>query len=354
MTVSLFGPLELGEIRLSNRVVMAPMTRNRVGAGDAPTDLNAEYYRQRASTGMIVSEGIQPSRDGKGYFRTPGLYTAAQIEGWRKVTGAVHAEGGRIVAQLLHCGRVAAAVNKCPDAETVAPSAVRANVELWTDGRKVPADRPRALALAEIPLLIEEYVDAGRAALEAGFDGVELHCGSGYLPMQFLSTGTNRRNDRYGGSLSNRIRFALEVLEALTAALGSGRVGFRITPGSVYNDMYDEHPVETHRALLQAVSPLKLAWLHAVREHRLDSDTSGLARRYFQGALISGGGYDGPSAQLALDRGQADALSFGRAMISNPDLVRRLREGLPLSAIRARHLYGSGAEGYTDYPAWLV
>lgn len=349
MKLSLFDSLDLGEIRLANRIVMAPMTRNRAGAGDAPTELNAEYYRQRASTGLIVSEGIQPSRHGKGYFRTPGLYTQAQIAGWRRVTDAVHARGGRIVAQLLHCGRIGAAVNKDNDAETVAPSAIRANVEVWADGVKVPTDAPRALALAEIPPLIDEYAQAGRAALTAGFDGVELHCGSGYLPMQFLSTGTNRRTDRYGGSVRNRIRFVVELLEALAAELGPGRVGFRVSPGSAYNDISDEDPVETHRALLQAASPLGLAWLHVARENDKGIDAPALARRHFRGPLILGGGYDAESAQQALDGGQGDAVSFGRALISNPDLVRRLREGLPLADIRPQHLFGGGAEGYTDY-----
>jgi N-ethylmaleimide reductase len=351
MKPSLFDPLVLGEIPLANRIVMAPMTRNRAGDGDAPTELNAEYYRQRASTGLIVSEGIQPSRHGKGYFRTPGLYTKAQIAGWRRVTDAVRAGGGRIVAQLLHCGRIGAAVNKDDDAETVAPSAIRADVEVWADGVKVPADAPRALALAEIPLLIDEYARAGRSAVAAGFDGVELHCGSGYLPMQFLSTGTNRRTDRYGGSVRNRIRFVVDVLEALAAELGPDRVGFRMTPGSTYNAISDEDPVETHRALLQAASPLGLAWLHVVRENTVGIDAPALARRHFPGALILGGGYDAESAQQALDSGRGEAVSFGRALISNPDLVRRLREGLPLTEIRHRHLFGGGAEGYTDYPA---
>lgn len=331
---------------------MAPMTRNRAGVGDVPTDLMVEYYRQRASTGLIVSEGIQPSKHGKGYYRTPGLYTNAQIAGWRRVTDVVHAEGGRIVAQLLHCGRVAAAVNKDGDAETVAPSALRANVEVWANGVKVPADEPRALALAEIPSLIDEYAQAGRAAVAAGFDGVELHCGSGYLPMQFLSADTNRRVDRYGGSVQKRIRFVVEVLEALAAELGPGRVGFRISPGSTYNDVNDEDPIETHRALLQAASPLGLAWLHVVRENTMRIDAPALARRHFQGALILGGGYDGKSAQQALDNGQAEAVSFGRALISNPDLVRRLREDLPLASIKSKQLFGAGAEGYTDYPMY--
>src|SRR5690625_2520069 len=282
MKVSLFDPLDLGEITLANRVVMAPMTRNRAGAGDAPTALNAEYYRQRASTGLIVSEGIQPSKHGKGYFRTPGLYTQAQIAGWHQVTDAVHTAGGRIVAQLLHCGRIAAAVNKDADAETVAPSAIRANVAIWADGKKVPADQPRALALAEIPTLIDEYAAAGRAALAAGFDGVELHCGSGYLPMQFMSTGTNLRTDAYGGSLCNRLRFVTQLLEALATACGRARVGLRITPGSTYNDLYDADPVQTHRALLQVASALGLAWVHAVRDHVAGIDVAGMVRGCFR------------------------------------------------------------------------
>ena len=352
MTAKLFEPVQLGDIRLANRVVMAPMTRSRAGAGDAPTALNVEYYRQRASAGLIVSEGVQPSANGKGYCRTPGLYTEAQVAGWKAVTDAVHAAGGRIVAQLMHCGRVGSHLNKDPGAETVAPSAVRAKGQIYTDAAgMVDLDEPRALRLEEIPGVIGEYRHATACALQAGFDGVELHCTSGYLPAQFLSTGTNRRTDAYGGSVQNRVRFVLEVLEAMVATAGSGRVGMRICPGNPFNDLHDDDPHGTFATLLDAVSPMRLAYLHVIRSPRKDLDAFALAREHFRGQLIVNDGFDGASAERVLAAGEAAAVSFGRSYIGNPDLVRRLRDGLPLAGFDAAKLYTPGPEGYSDYPA---
>ena len=352
MTAKLFEPVQLGDIRLANRVVMAPMTRSRAGAGDAPTALNVEYYRQRASAGLIVSEGVQPSANGKGYCRTPGLYTEAQVAGWKAVTDAVHAAGGRIVAQLMHCGRVGSHLNKDPGAETVAPSAVRAKGQIYTDAAgMVDLDEPRALRLEEIPGVIGEYRHATACALQAGFDGVELHCTSGYLPAQFLSTGTNRRTDAYGGSVQNRVRFVLEVLEAMVATAGSGRVGMRICPGNPFNDLHDDDPHGTFATLLDAVSPMRLAYLHVIRSPRKDLDAFALAREHFRGQLIVNDGFDGASAERVLGAGEAAAVSFGRSYIGNPDLVRRLRDGLPLAGFDAAKLYTPGPEGYSDYPA---
>jgi N-ethylmaleimide reductase len=352
MTASLFEPVQLGDILLANRVVMAPMTRSRAGPGDVPTELNVEYYRQRASAGLIVSEGVQPSANGKGYCRTPGIYTEAQVAGWRAVNDAVHAEGGRIVAQIMHCGRVGSHLNKDPGAETVAPSAVRAKGQIYTDAAgMVDLDEPRALRLDEIPGVIGEYRHATQCALQAGFDGVELHCTSGYLPAQFLSTGTNLRTDAYGGSVQNRVRFVLEVLEAMTAVAGSGRVGMRICPGNPFNDLHDENPHETFAALLDAVSPMKLAYLHVIRSPRRSLDAFALAREHFRGALIVNDGFDRESADRVLGAGEAAAVSFGRSYIGNPDLVRRLREGLPLADFDLATLYTPGPKGYTDYPA---
>jgi len=351
MTAKLFEPVQLGDIRLANRVVMAPMTRSRAGAGDAPTALNVEYYRQRASAGLIVSEGVQPSANGKGYCRTPGLYTEAQVAGWKAVTDAVHAAGGRIVAQLMHCGRVGSHLNKDPGAETVAPSAVRAKGQIYTDAAgMVDLDEPRALRLEEIPGVIGEYRHATACALQAGFDGVELHCTSGYLPAQFLSTGTNRRTDAYGGSVQNRVRFVLEVLEAMVAVAGNGRVGMRICPGNPFNDLHDDDPHGTFATLLDAVSPMRLAYLHVIRSPRKDLDAFALAREHFRGQLIVNDGFDGASAERVLAAGEAAAVSFGRSYIGNPDLVRRLRDGLPLAGFDVAKLYTPGPEGYTDYP----
>lgn len=350
MKVSLFDPIQLGELALANRAVMAPMTRSRANAGDVPSDLNVEYYRQRASAGLIITEGTQPSKNGKGYCRTPGIYTEAQIAGWRKVTDAVHAEGGKIVVQLMHCGRIAAALNKDRDAETVAPSAIRADVELWTETVMTPVDTPRALATEEIPSVVEEYAHAARCALAAGFDGVELHCTSGYLPMQFLSTGTNQRTDGYGGAVHKRIRFVIETLEALAEVAGAGRVGFRICPGNPFNDIHDEDPTETYSELLKAASPLSLAYLHVIRANPT-LDVLALARKHFRGNLIINGGYRADSAQQALSAGQGEAISFGAPFIGNPDLVRRLRDDLPLAEMDPTKLYSVGPEGYIDYPA---
>jgi N-ethylmaleimide reductase len=301
---------------------------------------------------LIVSEGVQPSANGKGYCRTPGIYTEAQVAGWRAVNDAVHAEGGRIVAQIMHCGRVGSHLNKDPGAETVAPSAVRAKGQIYTDAAgMVDLDEPRALRLDEIPGVIMEYRHATQCALQAGFDGVELHCTSGYLPAQFLSTGTNLRTDAYGGSVQNRVRFVLEVLEAMTAVAGSGRVGMRICPGNPFNDLHDENPHETFAALLDAVSPMKLAYLHVIRSPRRSLDAFALAREHFRGALIVNDGFDRESADRVLGAGEAAAVSFGRSYIGNPDLVRRLREGLPLADFDLATLYTPGPKGYTDYPA---
>ena len=292
MSASLFDPVRLGALELANRIVMAPMTRSRAGGGDAPTAMNVDYYRQRASAGLIITEGVQPSANGKGYCRSPGLYSAAQVAGWRAVTSAVHAEGGRIVAQIMHCGRIGSHHNKEPGTETVAPSAIRAKGQMYSDAAgMVDFDLPRALRTDEIPAVIEEYRHATRCAMEAGFDGVELHCTSGYLPVQFLSTGTNQREDAYGGSLQNRIRF----------------------------------PVP-------------------------DLDVVDLAARHFGRPLLVNDNNNGKSGDKALASGEADALSFGRAFIGNPDVVRRLREGIPLAGFDVKTLYSPGPQGYTDYP----
>jgi N-ethylmaleimide reductase len=348
---SLFEPLELGAIVLGNRIVMAPMTRSRADGEAMPNPLMAEYYRQRASAGLIVSEGIAPSPHGIGYCRTPGIYTAAQVEGWRRVTDAVHGAGGCIVAQLMHCGRVGSQLNKPPGAQTVAPSAVRAAGKIYTDTAGMrELDIPRALALAEIPAVVEEYAAATRNALVAGFDGVELHCTSGYLPMQFLATNSNLRTDAYGGSADNRARFVIEVVAAMADVAGGARVGMRICPANPFNDVLDPDPAATYAALLQAVAGLRLAYLHVIRSPLKDFDAFGFARAHFGGPLILNDGFDGAMASEALAAGRGDAVSFARHFIGNPDLVRRLREGLPLAGFDPKTMYTPGPVGYTDYP----
>lgn len=345
----LFQPLQLGAMALSNRIVMAPMTRSRAGEGDVPTDLHVEYYRQRATAGLIVTEGVQPSASGKGYCRTPGLHTAGQVSAWKRVTSAVHAEGGRIVAQIMHVGRVASRHNK--QAETVAPSAVKASGKIFTDAVGMAEfETPRALALDEIPGVVAEHARAASLAREAGFDGVELHGTSGYLPMQFLGSNTNLRTDAYGGNAENRRRFVVETLQAMASAIGGDRVGLRIRPASPYNDLVDADPFETYSGLLDAIAPLRLAYLHVMLSPLPTLDAFAMARRHFAGPLIVNDGFDGPIARDALRAGLGEAVSFGRNFIGNPDLVRRLRDNAPLAGFDHRTLYAPGAAGYTDYP----
>lgn len=348
----LYSPTRFGDLVLRNRVVMAPMTRSRAGGFDEPTDIVVDYYRQRASAGLIVTEGIYPSPDGKGYCRTPGIVTSEQVTGWRRVTDAVHAEGGTIVAQLMHCGRIAHADNKAPDSETVAPSAIGARGEMFTDTAGMQAlSPPRALRRDEIPEVIAQYGRATELALEAGFDGVELHGTSGYLPVQFLSTGTNARDDDYGGSLANRIRFPLEVLQAITAAAGASRVGLRICPGNPFNDLSDDDPEETFTAFLEMIRPLGLAYLHVIRLHGVELDNVALARAHHDGPLILNDRYKREEAEAAVESGVGEAVAFARAYIANPDLVERMREGLELARFDPKKLYTAGREGYADYPA---
>ncbi len=348
---TLFDPVQLGALNLRNRIVMAPMTRSRAGAGDAPTELHVEYYRQRASAGLIVAEGTQPSRHGKGYCRTPGIHTAQQIAAWRAVTEAVHAGGGSIVLQVMHCGRIGHRLNKDADAETVAPSAIRAKGQIYTASGMQDFAMPRALRTDEIPGVIEEYRQATLNALAAGFDGVELHCASGYLPAQFLSTGSNQRSDQYGGPVQNRIRFVVETLAAMCDAAGADRVGLRICPGNPFNDLSDENPAETFAALLRAATPMQLAYLHLIYLPALAVDGLRLVQENYRGAMIINDSLTFEKAQQYVDQGIAAAASFGRYYVSNPDLVERFRRGAELAGFDVATLYTAGAQGYIDYPA---
>lgn len=348
MTASLFEPRTLGAIALSNAIVMAPMTRDRAGPGDVPGDLMVEYYRQRASAGLIVTEGVQPSADGKGYWRTPGIWSNDQIAGWRRVADAVHGEGGRIVMQLMHCGRVCVRANKQDDSRTVAPSAIPcADPVPGPDGVPVPTEMPEALTHAGVRQVIDEFAVAAANARDAGLDGVELHCASGYLPNQFLNPNSNRRDDEYGGSPENRIRFAVEALRAMADTIGAGRVGFRISPGNPYNGMIDDDPLATFIPLLDAADRLGLAYVHLVDV----ADSLGWVREHWSGNLIANNGLKPETAAALLDGGRAQAVSFGRYFISNPDLVERLRQGAELAGVDREHIYTGEARGYTDYPA---
>jgi N-ethylmaleimide reductase len=349
--MDLYTPVTLGALKLRNRIVMAPMTRSRAGKDAVPTAVMVDYYRQRASAGLIISEGIAPSADGLGYCRTPGIYNQQQVDAWRSITDAVHEEGGCIVAQIMHVGRVANALNKPGGSETVAPSAIAARGELYTDEQGMqPLDQPRALALEEIASVIEEYRQATKKAYAAGFDGVELHCTSGYLPAQFLCSGSNKRTDAYGGGPANRMRFVLEVLQAMVSVDGPGRVGMRICPDNPFNDLHDEEPLQTFEYLLEEVEALDLAYLHVIRFPNGRIDNIALGQRYFGDRLLGNDSYSLEEAQLAIGGGELTAVSFGRHFISNPDLVERWREGIALARMDPATLYSPGAPGYSTYP----
>jgi len=348
---NLFDATQLGRLELRNRVVMAPMTRSRANAAGDPTDLMVEYYRQRASAGLIITEGIYPSEDGKGYCRTPGLVSPAHVAGWRKVTDAVHDEGGTIVAQIMHCGRVGHADNKQPGTDSVSPSGITARGDMFTDTAGMqPFSETRALALDEIPDVIGEFKRSTELAYEAGFDGVEAHHASGYLPAQFLSTGSNQRDDEYGGSVENRIRFAVEVLDAMASVDGADRVGFRICPGNPFNDLSDDNPEETFTTFLRAVRDKGLAYAHVLRLYKSELDNIALAQKEYGQPLIVNDSFKLPEAQAIVESGGAEAVSFARFFIGNPDLVERFKAGAPLADFDRTKLYADGPAGYTDFP----
>jgi len=351
MMTPLFQPTQLGDISLKNRILMAPMTRSRADSDGVPNAIMAEYYAQRASAGLIIAEGTAPSADGLGYCRTPGIYSAAQIRAWKKITDGVHARGGKIVLQLMHCGRIGTIHSKPPGSRTIAPSAIAADVQIYSDSAgMVNADLPEALTLEEIAGVIAGYRQAALNAREAGFDGVELHATSGYLPMQFMAENANQRDDHYGGTLENRIRFPLEILAAMRAAIGAGRVGLRLCPGNPYNDIEDSAPAATLAALLAGIAGMSLAWLHIMRSPVQGLDAFAIARAGFQGALIVNDGFDAASAADMVGAHKADAVSFARHFIANPDFVERIREQQPLARFDRKTLYTPGAHGYSDYP----
>lgn len=352
-TIDLLSAGTIGEVTTANRVAMAPMTRSRAGAGGVPGAIAAEYYGQRASAGLIVTEGTGSSAMGMGYARTPGIFNGAQIAGWRAVTDTVHGKGGRIFLQLMHVGRISHSANRTIAEAPVAPSAIRAAGQMWTDAQGMqPFDIPRALETGEVAGVIEEFAQATRNALAAGFDGVELHAASGYLPMQFLSSGSNHRTDRYGGSVANRVRFVVEALEAMTAAAGlASKVGIKISPAMQFNDIQDDDPTETYSELARAIAPLGLAYLHVMRSPGLPGIVESL-RALYPGTLMAGAGFDFESGNQALAAGAADFIAFGRFYISNPDLVERFQAGAPLAEPDQGTFYTPGAKGYTDYPRY--
>ncbi len=354
---TLFDPLTAGALKLANRIVMAPLTRNRAGPGLVPGPFASEYYAQRATAGLIIAEATQVSAQAQGYADTPGCYTDDQVAGWRKVTDAVHAKGGTMVVQLWHTGRVSHTSFQQDGGAPVAPSAIRANTKTFVAGQGfVDCSMPRALGLAEIPGIIADFRNASKRAIEAGFDGVEIHGAHGYLLDAFLRDATNHRTDHYGGSVENRARLLTEVTAACAAEIGADRLGVRISPVSTAGDSKDSHPQALFNRVVDDLSPIGLAYLHVV-----EGDTGGARdniafdyaalRARFDGLWMVNNGYNRQMAMESVSQGRADLVSFGRLFMANPDLVRRLTENAPLNALMAPEtFYGGGAHGYTDYP----
>lgn len=356
-TPSLFAPTTLGTLPLANRLVMAPMTRSRA-TGNVPNALMAEYYGQRASAGLIVTEGTSPSPNGLGYARIPGLFSEAQVAGWKGVTAAVHAKRGAIFAQLMHTGRVGHPLNLPAGAELLAPSAIAASGKMFTDQQgPQPHPVPRAMTEADIGKTRDEFVRAAKNAIAAGFDGVELHGANGYLLEQFLSPHTNQRTDAYGGSVEKRSRFVLEVAQAVAGAIGAGKVGIRLSPYGVNAGMtaYDETD-ETHLRLTSKLAAIGLQYIHVVDHSSMGAPPvpdalKAAMRKAWPRTFISCGGFDRTKAEAALVEGKADLVAFGRSFLANPDLVTRFENKLALNAPDFGTFYTPGAKGYTDYPA---
>ena len=353
----LFEPFSSRSLALRNRFVMSPMTRSRAIEANTPNALMAEYYGQRASAGLIVTEGTSPSPNGLGYARIPGLYNDAQVRGWKAVTDAVHAKGGRIFVQLMHTGRVSHAANLPAGAEVVGPMSEACPGEMYTDAKGMqPHTAPRAMNEQDIERAVAEYAHAAKLAIQAGFDGVELHAANGYLIEQFLNANVNQRTDSYGGSIANRNRFALEVARAVVEAVGPERVGVRLSPYGAFNSTgtYPEQE-EQYLLLARELSSLGILYLHvldhsAMGAPAVPAEYKAKLRAAFKGAFILAGGFDRAAAEKALSENRADLIAFGRPFLANPDLVERLRKGAPLNAPDMATFYTPGAKGYTDYP----
>ena len=350
MPSPLFTPLQAGALRLPNRFVMAAMTRSRADDAGRVGPLTATYYAQRASAGLIVTEAIFPVAMGKGYIRTPGIADDAQATAWRQVTQAVHAAGGRIAAQIMHSGRISDPEFLPGGAVPVAPSAVQAEGVSFTDSGPKPLPLPRELSTQEVQDLVLEHARAAERAIDAGFDAVELHAGNGYLPMQFLSSSTNRRSDAYGGDVQRRIRFVLECAQAMADVVGAERVGIKLTPATPFNGALDDDPVATYTALARGLAPMKLAFADVVSPD--DRDYHALLRPLMpHTAWFAGGGLDADTAARLLRDKVADAAVFGQLFIANPDLPTRVLKGAPLHPADRDTFYSPGARGYVDYPS---
>jgi N-ethylmaleimide reductase len=357
--VNLFSPVEVGPYRLAHRIVMSPLTRSRAGEGNAPGALNATYYRQRASAALIVTEATQVSPQGVGYPGTPGIHTPEQIAGWQLVTRAVHERGGHIFLQLWHVGRISHPSLQPEGALPVAPSAIKAEGEVFTAAGPQPFVTPRALETEEIPGIIEQYRQGAKNALEAGFDGVELHAANGYLLDQFLEDSSNQRTDHYGGSIENRARLILEVTEAVASVWGASRVGIRLSPGGTFNSMGDSDAAATFGYVVRELDRFGLAYLHVVEpsdpaQFKLNGEpvsATHYLRSLFQGILITAQGYDFEKGNKVLAAGDADLVGFGRLFLANPDLPERFAAGAPLNEPDPATFYGGDEHGYTDYPS---
>ena len=352
---TLFSSYQLGNIELNNRIVMAPLTRNRAGKGLVPSEFAADYYAQRASAGLIITEATQVSPQAQGYQDTPGLYTSEQIDAWRKVTDAVHAKGGKIFVQLWHVGRISHVDLQPNGASPVAPSAIQADTKTFVNNTFTDVSEPRALELNEISTIVSDFRQAAANAITAGFDGVEIHAANGYLLEQFIKDGANQRTDIYGGSIENRARLLLEVVEAIVSEIGANRTGVRISPVSPANGISCNEPQPQYNYITEQLNRLGIVYLHVV-----EGATGGprdiapfdypAIRNRFDQTYLANNGYDLELANAHLQSGEADLFAFGKLFISNPDLVERLKHGLLLAELNPATLYGGGAEGYTDYP----
>ena len=352
----LFSPLTLGELELPNRLVMAPLTRNRaIPPGMVPSPLAVESYAQRASAGLLITEASQVSQQGQGYQDTPGIYSKEQVAGWKKITDAVHARGGRISIQLWHVGRISHTSLQPNGGAPVGPSAIRAKGKTFVNGTFTDISEPRALELSEIPGIIEDFRRGAANAVEAGFDGVEIHGANGYLLDQFAKDGSNKRTDQYGGSIENRARLMLEVSRVVAAEVGAERTGIRISPVTPANDVSDSDPQPLFDYIVEQLNALKLVYIHVIEgatggpRDIAPFDYASLRKR-FKGAYIANNAYDFELANKVLEQGLADLIAFGKPFISNPDLVERLKKGAPLNEWDKATFYGGGAKGYTDYP----
>ncbi len=364
---SLFESLCVGDLELPNRMVMAPLTRMRsTQPGNIPNEINALYYSQRASAGLIISEATQVCQQGQGYPGTPGIHSPEQVAGWRLVTHTVHKAGGRIFLQLWHVGRISHSSHQAGNALPVAPSAIKPSGAAFTaDWKQTAFETPRALELAEIPEIISHFSQGAQNARDAGFDGVEVHSANGYLLDQFLQDGTNKRADCYGGSVQNRAKLLLEVVDAATAVWGSQRVGVRLSPYGTFNDMSDSNTESLFSYVITQLGLRKIAYIHLIEPRASDSgskdslnsaapDAAKIFRGLFSGVLISAGGYTPETAVRAVEDLTADAIAFGRWFISNPDLPERIRKGAPLNPYDRSTFYGGGEKGYTDYPSLTI